>query len=85
MEQLVDNFNKPKLKIERVKMKLKGTKNTFNGCETHFHKWGECMGWSPMTPNYTPTLGIALIWESQMFKTLVGKGKKHQIRHLEDH
>jgi hypothetical protein len=33
----------------------------------------ECKGWSLMTPNSTPTLGIALMRKLRMFKTLVGK------------
>jgi len=37
---------------------------------------GECMGRSPMTPKCIPTLGVTLVQELQMFKTLVGKGKQ---------
>jgi len=40
---------------------------------------GECKGWSLMTLKCTPTLGVAFVWELQMFKTLVGKEKRHQI------
>jgi hypothetical protein len=40
---------------------------------------GEFTGWSLMTPNYTPTLGVAFMWELRMFKTLVSKANKHQI------
>jgi hypothetical protein len=40
---------------------------------------GDCKGWSPMTPKCTPTLGIALVWELWMFKTLIRKANKHQI------
>jgi len=32
-----------------------------------------------MTPMCIPTLGIALVWESQMFRTLIEKTNKHQI------
>jgi hypothetical protein len=32
-----------------------------------------------MTPKCTPTLGIAVMQELQMFKAMVGKEKKHQI------
>jgi len=45
-----------------------------------FTNGGECKGWSPMTPKYTPTLGITFMRKSQMFKTLVEKEIKHQIR-----
>jgi hypothetical protein len=40
---------------------------------------GECKGWSLMIPKCTLTLGITLMQELQMFKTLVGKANKHQI------
>jgi hypothetical protein len=49
------------------------------GCETHFHKWGKVQEMEPMTPKCTPILGIAFVWEFQMFKTLVEKENKHQI------
>jgi hypothetical protein len=32
--------------------------------ETHFHKWGTMQEIEPMTPKCTPTLGVALMWES---------------------
>ncbi len=38
-----------------------------------------------MIPKCTPTLGIVLVWELQMFKALVGKEKKHQIGPLRYH
>jgi hypothetical protein len=41
---------------------------------------GECKGWNPTTPKCTPTLGVALVWELEMFKALVGKANKDQIR-----
>jgi hypothetical protein len=40
---------------------------------------GENKIWSPMTPKCTPTLEVALVWESKMIKTLVGNAKKIQI------
>jgi hypothetical protein len=55
----------------RSKMCL-GVKHTFtNG--------GERKGWSPMTPNCTPTLGVAFVRVLWMFIALVGKENKHQI------
>jgi hypothetical protein len=39
----------------------------------------ECKGWSPMTPKCTPNLGVAFVWELQMFKALIGNANKHQI------
>jgi len=53
--------------------------------ETYFHKWGRVQGWSTMTPKCIPTLGVALVWESRMFKVLVGKAKKHKIGPLGHH
>jgi hypothetical protein len=41
---------------------------------------GECKRWSPMTPKCTPIVGIALVQESQMFRTLVEKTSKHKIK-----
>jgi hypothetical protein len=38
-----------------------------------------------MTLKCTPTLGVALVRESRMFKTLVGKANKHQIGPLGHH
>jgi hypothetical protein len=38
-----------------------------------------------MTLKSTPTLGVALVRESQMFKTLVEKENKHQIGPLGHH
>jgi hypothetical protein len=38
-----------------------------------------------MTPKCTLTLGVAFVQELQMFKTLVGKVNKHQIRPLGHH
>ncbi len=32
-----------------------------------------------MIPKCIPTLGVTLVWESQIFRTLVGKENKHQI------
>jgi len=40
---------------------------------------GKCKRWSPMTPKCIPILGVALAWESPMFKALVEKKNKHQI------
>jgi hypothetical protein len=40
---------------------------------------GECKRLNPMTPKCTPTLGIELVWEFQMFKALVEKENKHQM------
>jgi len=34
---------------------------------------GECKGWNLMT------VGVAFVWELQMFKTLVGKENKDHI------
>jgi hypothetical protein len=34
---------------------------------------------SPMAPKYAPTLGVAFMQESQIFRTLVEKENKHQI------
>jgi hypothetical protein len=34
---------------------------------------------SPMTPKYTPILRVAFMQKLQMFESLVGKAKKHQI------
>jgi hypothetical protein len=33
----------------------------------------------------TPTLGIALVWELRMFRALVGKEIKHQLKILGHH
>ncbi len=30
----------------------------------HYHKWGKMQEMEPMTPKCTPTLGVALMWES---------------------
>jgi hypothetical protein len=49
-----------------------GVKHTFTNRR-------ECKGWSPMTPKCTSILGITFVWESQTFRTLVGKTNKHQI------
>jgi len=38
-----------------------------------------------MIPKCIPTLGVALMWELQMFRTLVGKAKKHHIGPLGYH
>jgi hypothetical protein len=38
-----------------------------------------------MTPKCTPILGIAFVQELRMFKALVGKENKHQIRPLRHH
>jgi hypothetical protein len=49
-------------------------------CVKHiFTNGGECKGWNPMTHKCTHTLGVALLQELQMFKTLVAKENKHQI------
>jgi len=40
---------------------------------------GECKGWSPMIPKCTLVLGVALVWELQMFKALVKKAKKTRL------
>jgi len=39
----------------------------------------ECKGWNPMTPNCTPTLGIAFVRELQMFRTLIGNAKNTKL------
>jgi hypothetical protein len=41
-----------------------------------FSNGGENKRWNPMTPKCTPTLEVALVQESQMFKALVGNVKK---------
>ncbi len=46
------------------------------GVKHTFTNGGECKGRNPITPKCIPTLGIALVQELQMFKALVGKGKK---------
>jgi hypothetical protein len=38
-----------------------------------------------MTPKCTPTLGVAFVWELQMFKAFFGKENKHQIGPLGHH
>jgi len=53
--------------------------------ETYFHKMWESARDGTMTPKCTPFLGIALMQELQMFKTLVGKVNKHQIGPLGHH
>jgi hypothetical protein len=40
---------------------------------------GDCKRLGPVTPKCIPTLGITLVSESQMFRALVEKAKKHQI------
>jgi hypothetical protein len=40
---------------------------------------GECKKWCPMIPNCTPTLGIALVLKSQIFKALVEKVKNTKL------
>jgi len=49
------------------------------GVKHTFTNGGECKGWSLMTPKCTPTLGVALMRELQMFITLVVMVNKHQI------
>ncbi len=46
------------------------------GVKHTFTNGGKCKGWSPMTPKCTPTLGVALVRELWMFKTLIGEAKK---------
>ncbi len=46
------------------------------GVKHTFTNGGEYKGWSPMTPKCIPTLGVALVQELRMFKTLSGKGKE---------
>jgi hypothetical protein len=46
---------------------------------------GKCKGWILMIPECTPTLGVALMWELWMFRTLVEKLKKHQIGPVRHH
>jgi len=48
----------------------------FVGVKHTLTNGGKCKGWSPMIPKCTPTLGVTLVWELWMFKTLVGKAKK---------
>jgi len=50
-----------------------------------FKNGGECKGWSPMTPKCIPTLGVAFMQKSQMFKILVRKVNKDQIGPLGHH
>jgi hypothetical protein len=40
---------------------------------------GEFKGWSPMIPKCTPALGVAFVWELQMFKALVEKEKNTKL------
>jgi hypothetical protein len=49
------------------------------GVKHIFTNGGKCNKWNPMTPKCIPTLGVALVWDSQMFKALVKKARKHQI------
>jgi len=44
-----------------------------------FTNGGKCRGWSPMTPKCIPSLGVALMKEFQMFRTLVGKEKNTNL------
>ncbi len=53
--------------------------------ETHFHKWGEYKRLSPLIPKCILALGVAFMQESQIFKALVEKVNKHQIRPLKYH
>jgi hypothetical protein len=46
------------------------------GVKHTFTNGGECKGWSPMIAKCTPTLGVTLVQELKMLRTLVGKGKK---------
>jgi hypothetical protein len=46
------------------------------GVKCTFTNGGKCKGWNPITPKCIPTLGIALVRELQMSRSLVGKGKK---------
>jgi hypothetical protein len=55
------------------------------GSETHFHKWGKCKRLNPMASKCTPILGVAFVQESQIFKALVEREKKHQIEPLGYH
>jgi len=55
------------------------------GVKHTFTNGGECKGWNLMTPKCTPTLGIALVQELQMFSALVRKANKHQIEPLRHH
>jgi hypothetical protein len=41
---------------------------------------GDCKRWNLTTPKCTPTMEITLVRESQMFRALVEKTNKHQIR-----
>jgi hypothetical protein len=52
-------------------------KNVFDS-ETHFHKWGKAQEIKPNV-KCTPILGVALIWEFWIFRTLVEKGKQALI------
>ncbi len=51
------------------------------GVKHIFRNRKKCKGWSPMTP----TLEIAFVWELRMFRALVGKEIKHQLRFLGHH
>jgi len=44
-----------------------------------FTNGGNYKRWSLMTFKCTPTLGVAFVQESQMFKALVEKENKYQI------
>jgi hypothetical protein len=55
------------------------------GVKHTFTNGGKCKGWSPMTPKCIPILQVALVWELWMFRALVEKAKKHQIRTLGHH
>jgi hypothetical protein len=55
------------------------------GVKQTFTNEGKCKVWSPMTSKCTLTLGVTFVRELRMFKTLVGKAKKHQIGPLRHH
>jgi hypothetical protein len=46
---------------------------------------GEFKGWNPTTLKCTLILEVTFLQELQMFRTLVGKEKKHQIGPLRHH
>jgi len=50
-----------------------------SGVKHVFTNGGECKRLTLMIPKCTPILGVAFVWESQMFKALVEKANKHQI------
>jgi hypothetical protein len=40
---------------------------------------GKCKRLNPMVPKCTPILGVAFVWESQIFKALVEREKNTKL------